>query len=115
MTRLLSLAVVPVLLAALAPLAIAEGPSDSDEAGPRELEHPEIVPLTVPSREVLSELGSMGIDLGDVDAVRDVVVERLNEIPGVRRTRTTLVLEELSGSEADLLRAATGALASAGG
>jgi DNA-binding Lrp family transcriptional regulator len=42
----------------------------------------------------------------DVATVRDVVLERLNETPGVRRTRTLLVLDDFTGHEADLLEAA---------
>ncbi len=42
----------------------------------------------------------------DVDAVRDVVLERLHQVPGVRRTRTLLVLKDEAGSDADLLGAA---------
>jgi DNA-binding Lrp family transcriptional regulator len=42
----------------------------------------------------------------DVDAVRDVILGRLHEMPEVRRTRTMLVLDEFVGTDADLLRAA---------
>ena len=42
----------------------------------------------------------------DVDAVRDVVLERLHQVPGVRRTRTLLVLDDVSGSDAEMLGAA---------
>lgn len=42
----------------------------------------------------------------DVDAVRDVVLERLHQVPGVRRTRTLLVLDDIVGSDAEMLAAA---------
>ena len=41
----------------------------------------------------------------DVVSLRDVVLRRLQALPEVRRTRTLLVLDELAGTDADLLDA----------
>jgi hypothetical protein len=73
--RWVSLAMLPALVA-FAPLATAEGPSeDVGEEGIAEVEYPEVVPVTVPSREALSALGTAGYDLGeDVHDTEDGVV-----------------------------------------
>ncbi|MFA9431035.1 Lrp/AsnC family transcriptional regulator [Egicoccus sp. AB-alg2] len=48
----------------------------------------------------------------NVATVRDVVLQRLQRMPEVRRTRTLLVLDELAGTDADLLAASTPPVAS---
>ncbi|WP_130650371.1 M14 family zinc carboxypeptidase [Egicoccus halophilus] len=53
------------ILATLVVPTIAQNPSDEVVAGAREVEYPEIVEVSAPDRETLSELGSLGVDVGE--------------------------------------------------
>lgn len=62
--KYLTVAVFVALVGSMAPIAVAQDPSE-EEAPQAEIEHPEIVPLTLKNRGQATRLGDLGIDLGE--------------------------------------------------